>query len=452
MKNLLRIAYYLQTGLPTLFWVTWLGVGFIAVGALLALSEPAGAFTLMLFGFVIGLALPFLAAAYEFRLLIANRRLGLVPGLRLHAGIAMLFLTLFVSTLPFAAALLLPRPVDSKFPLLAFTFASTCVLCIQWLATSRVAIWVPWLFIALVQFPPLKQWGSGISGWLMFDGAASLALFGISCVIWVVSLHRLSVRRSFRQPFNRFRSPVGNESRSDRAFPNSPARRAAQEMTPERNDSPASALLLGTADRFWARFFRPAIVVLAGTLPVYILLFGFGKGMGWPRIVDGFAWYCVPMAMACCLSKGEIAARGRLIWLRHGSGRSRQWRVIETTALIDILPIALLLVALPIVASALASASDLRITEHILAGTSGCLLATYFGLAGRIHRLSTFSMGAILGGFMGLFGFLFVRSNFPDPLIALGVLGVALLFRHVASKGFRTIDWHLVHPRQGVRM
>jgi hypothetical protein len=441
MLNLPRIAYYLLTTLPTLFWVTWIGVVLILAGIVLEMYFGRMGLVPMLFGYVIGLVLPFVAAITEGQSLITNRRLWLVPGLRLRVGIALLLLAVIVSGAPpLATAIYLPSKFDSLLGLRLFAISSAGVWIILRLAAGmRVAT----TFVVLMACLVLPRYARGFMTALWFDSTVTLVLFGVACAGWLYGLYRLAVRPF--APAQRVMSPTK-------------VPRQASFQRPEHLE-PAEYSMLGRSARWPARLLFVPLGLSLSLLGCLLLWLPFGylassrqSAPPWQLLVGTAPFLALFIALGFSLQSSELAARGRLIWLRHGGDRRSLWRLTETLVLVDMLGAILFVVLMSLAVAAVQLVDALPPVSFIQIGMSSMLLLTYVNLAGRVAAWSEVAIVLADVFFAVVIGVAFLSNSIPDALVTLIAIVLSLVVRLIALREFTAIDWHRVRPRSIVRI
>jgi hypothetical protein len=221
--------------------------------------------------------------------------------------------------------------------------------------------------------------------------------------------------------------------------------------------SAAETLLFGSVSR--RQFGRNLTIVLVPliTWGLWLVLFQFLDWPGQPQRSDIMADlldFCLVFSLALCnftaFSFGELAARCRLLWLRHPGDRIIYWRMLERYVLQNIMQITLIGSAMCLV-MLFTPLPKVNSILYFLCLVCSCLFSAYHGLSVRINGL-TFINGLVVCGMLVGFFLVPVISTTNDLLTPMAILyqvvllTLAAFYRHKALHGFEDIDWNTVKP------
>lgn len=440
MSTLWPLLRHLLCWQRVLHWLVMMGLAALALSPLVALLiDSHTAFGVFIYGYVAALALPLLAAPVAFRQLIGSRRLALVPHLPLQSGIAWLILTMLAAVGPALGGLLYwPGSIHPQFVPRMFIVASLYAALLQWALCSRYLVFLlsvgPFvLFFLLLRVGPL-----------LVAPSATWATAGLCLAGWIGALQILRTRSDFR-PLTKV--PLGS---TDYLW----GTMGWQLLSPGfigRMRSASGTLLLGYPDgisgRLWFQFVNIILSPLLGVGLLYLV--GFSNFQNPPNLFFFYLLFSMISAIAHSLANGELAARSRLLWLRHGGPRNEQWRLVDHTLLGNMLLLALLLLPQTLIGHFVLTAMENFSLLDYLLGTLSCyLLGSYFSLAARIYQWSLvaqFLIIVVLGPGVAVS---YNQDAVPLLLLFPAVTMVALLFRSLARRRFLEVDWLQVKPRQ----
>lgn len=447
MKQILTIFLNLFTWYPGSKWVNRIGLAFLACAALAALfSAPALADKLLKLAFIVLFIFQYLGIPGHYRSLLANRRLGLVPGFHLKAGLAVLLFTMILSCFYQASTLLLG--LDTLAPgtaLFFFLIASSHMAYMQLTMASKYAHFYGLAYafaLTYILFVIVTRTGFGFvdtyAGMILF--CALLAIAG-----WCGSLFYVATHDHFNPPRSIF-MPDPDKEGFRSLWEN-------RERHP-RTSTTSGTLLLGFPDDLAAQLKGGFmwIIVFPGAMALFFILMNVvvpGDHMppfAWTFLAaSGFLGGCSTMA------NGEFAARSRLLWLRYGSNRNMLWRHMEKVLLRNwccvyanaLLVAALFTLLLPFPA--------VYILNYLLFIPACAFYLLYLSMAGRVTTWPGILRTALYLGSIGLAlwavimgvkdGQFFILNAVEGGMVVLG-----LLFRAFARSRFLNIDWYQVRP------
>ena len=443
------LAFFLW--LRPLGWIATLGLALAVLALSVTRVDPDLSFGLALWGGLGLLLLPFLLAPVAFRGLVANLRLSLLPNFHLRAGLALLLLTLLVSAwLPLAGLYAGASLHPLLFPRL-FIGASVYVGLMQVFLPSRhiVAIFtfLPFLIIIV-----LTWFGKALVP-LLFEPAFVMAGLPLCAAGWAWGLRTLHRRNLFR--------PVYQTGSNDDWLYFDFGWSNRHGLGKVR--SPAGTLLLGYPDGIVSRLLRILNFTLVSPLVCIAFLYLIGPAEQRednPVMADlpsAFLGFCLFSALLCTWNYGEMAARCRMLWLRLGSGRSEQWRVMEGTIWLNL---ALLYSSAGLIALLLWLLFPMpaEYPLHFIAFlVSRTLFDVYYNLFARVQNWPK-AFSGLLGLLSGVVALLVIgfaaASNNASLLVALEALQfvLAAVFRRAALREFQCIDWRRVTLKPPARL
>jgi hypothetical protein len=448
---LLPLLRYLLTWTPPQGWVA-------ALGAVLILAAPlcnvlfgrSVAFRLAIYGFFLALVLPYFCSGVAFRKLIASRRLEQAPGLLLHAGVALLALTLALAVfMPLAAALYWPTALGPLFGLHMFIGASLYSGALQLVLPSRHALLL-FSLGPLVVIAVLARFSNYLAT-AFNDPAVTLAALLLCLCGWAVGLRTLATRTSFAPMF----APLGNtQFLWDGTGLTGRLPGMLQGGRSKGVRSALGTMLLGYPDSMGSRLSYVLYLVVVGPLIFVVLLYIIGSEynrtspMSYPAL---FLVYSLAMAIISSMGNGELAARARLVWLRQGGSRREHWRHLEHHVMLNLVLTSLVIVLIASTLQLMSAQLPISVMDYLVGGISCYLLGTYASLASRICNWSLFWQLLLIGILGPGVAYGFKQDLVTIPLLSVAIFGFALLLRQVARLRFAVIDWYQVKPRCAAR-
>jgi hypothetical protein len=459
MRSLLQLLLYLQTWMVGLLWLSVIGLVLLLTATLaFPLVDTSKIFFLSLCAYA-ALAVPYVFAWYPFRQLLANRQLGLLPHFPLKMGLVVLFLTLVIAIYPsLSSSLFAPGVLGWNAAIRIFFACSLGFWGLQWICArprlSAVCGFAPLIPLLILQ-PQVRD-----AAWTFlqvpgFDlGLLLLSLFG-----WLLALRTLATARTFAPPSAD--SAMGGNVVAE-AMGTNFNWLSLIVSTRRQPHSADGTLLLGYPDAWHnrVRFYGCAMLVVA---LVIALLPTNDADATTPFIIR--LQKTLPFALfGLSIEAGNLAARSRLLWLRHGGDRNTLWRSVERILLGNFVMVGILMLLLALLPR-LVSAPSVPLDDGLLKIASAAFpTTTYAALAARAKG---WGFSAILGVTIvaiiasaiaaalsdNLSDGFFTDTSIPLPLhaialllVLLPLLGVILLARGLAKRSFLRIDWRLVQP------
>ena len=463
MKGMLMILHYFFNWQFLVRWSSIAGLLLLipAVG-LTAISRINPDLSMLLSGssfnpieilplsYVCLLIIPLISAPIAFRFLISNRQLALLPSFHLKAGVALLLLTLLSSFFFFFYNLFIEGIPSESSPLLHFSFNFFC-LC---------SILIMFFQIAL----PSKHFVYLISFGLIFivfliylfenfffilvSTPHYIYLSTFICTLgWIIALKVLATKNSFK--------PASTVSINQTVFSYGDMSWFSK-LNFGTLHSAAGTLLCGSPDGFTNKIkstlditvFSPFISAL------FLLLIGFGED--WP--IDNeplFPIIFLSLSFVLCslsvFSYGNLSARSRLLWLRHGGNRTWLWFHLERTLFSNLLLLFLLPLLVCMLIFLFSSFSPKFLFHYLFSLVSYTLFVSYFSLTAKIYNLPITLLTLIfIFVFCGLmtisFTTLIADETLPKLLIDFTLLLGSFCLRFISKNAFVKIDWAVIKP------
>jgi hypothetical protein len=451
MKGLGMVLLYFFTWRSVIVGAVLLGIALIALALSLVILVPEGAAAVMLVAFVLMLGVPYLSASKALRTLISNRRLAIVPGFLLKAGLAMLALTLLTAAFLPAGVLLLGAPAELYWlgpPV--FIVASLYTLASQLIVTSR-HLWlhVNWLPIAAIIL--LSLFGEQLR-MLATNHSAVLVVAGIALVGWLRFLVLLARRRDFKPAYAT--DIHAGDSDINSHFASWVNRR------PHQRPSPTTSLILGYPANLRSRAVNIAFVLVLNPLISVALVLFMSRDNTGAMVIGGTKIFLVMSLITSFVTSAigwaETGARARLLWLRVPGARAQIWHRLER----ELWEYFALLFAVTAVVSAtiaLIGDASMLLVHYILTLLTLTLYQCYLPLAARLNGWSSLTQALVQIGALAAVGFTLVFSlrlaSFNLAfLLELCLLVVGIVFRAIAQSAFRRVDWQVLRPINSKRL
>jgi hypothetical protein len=448
-------------GLLLLYFFTWRSVivGLVLFGlALLALLAfaasvgtlaPNGELPITIPAFVLVLVVPYFCAPKALRTIISNRRLAIVPGLPLQAGLAVLLLTLLIALfLPLSRWLFgAPEGIFWLIPQI-FIIASLYTLVMQLLVTSPHAWFhIQWLPLALMVLVSLFREQLLL---LATSRPAILALALLACAGWLYLLVRLARRPNFKPAYA---TDIATADREMASFLSS--------WSSRKSLSPTASLLLGYPANLGSRALNIVfLLVAAPLLSVALVEFiehnndGNGDPFGGTELFLAMSLFTSFVTGA--VAWAETGPRARLLWLRVPGSRAQVWEAVERE-LGNYFVLLLAVIAAIAAVIALYGEASMLLVHYALTLFTLTLYQRCLPLAARMNGWSSLTQALILIASVGVLVVTFLYSltvanfNLAFPL-ELCLLLFAVLFRALAKSGFNRVDWQVLRPTVSKRV
>ena len=436
MSAVLRVFWLFYTAFPLQRWFAVLGL--VAFGLLSArgvwLDVPAAVYFIIALAFTILAAFPAVfAGGALFRAISAPRSHQLFPRFRGRMLAAALLLVaslvLWFGIVLSASALLEGRAVPVAVFVYAFGFV-TAVFFWVWLFSAD-ARWgftfvvLPLGFITLVRTGPGAPDADTLLLWPVVIGAsAAWAVFGG----WYLSARRVRPMAL---------SPAA--SREVRPWTRPPTRETAMRAALSWNGQPDLA--------------RATLAALGGgaaagiaLLVVVLLLPKLGRAV---PLLTSFIWPFVSMSLVGAVV-GRIVHQSRLLWLHVGGGRDGIRDLIERAAWRS----GLAAFAVTMTTALIVTVPFGPSVRELVLGLAVCASAAIYGACVALAALSGTRTQLVGFGLMGLAQLGLIARADPTvtsvAIIIVAQLLGAVLWRSLAVRRWRRIDWRIVQPLKGV--
>ena len=441
----LFIKYY-YTWQPVIPIVVALGVLLFMLKIVFTNTTPAVTFFLGLGAFAFLLVVPFCSASTALRHLIANPHLAIVPGLKLQAGIAHLVIAIAASIYLYVNFLIF-APDDYTPLVMARTFIGLSAYAgfMQLILPSRY-------FVSIISLAPVVLVMISIQfrdllGALFLDTGITIALFVVAIAGWGRALHTLATNSKFK-PANTCLYTTEAWASYDGGI--------LTRLPIGRSSTAEGTLLLGYPDNWGGIVLRVAyyfiLTPLFTTGAMYFI--GIVDDMDQPmpeKLIRLFLFISLFSGIFCIYIYGELVARARLVWLRFGTDRSTQWRLVDSYSLRFLLVYYLCGVIIAFLARLLTDINPVYLLHYQLLIISYCCFNLYFALLVRASRLSSLVFVLVL--VMNLVALIFgvmrafrdVQPSF-DLLIVIEflLLTLGIACRQRVKQLFDVIDWRQV--------
>ena len=463
MRSVLYILLIYLNFQRIISWMSRFGLILFILSTPAALVNAQLAHGALTLAFIFVFVFPYLFTPMIHRELISNRHLALVPGFHIRAGMTLFIYTVLLAlTLPCISAIHGANAVTPWRVLAVFTAASAYSGFYGSILPSRYVLLfgtiVPLgLFVLVVQYKPLINA-------VVLDPRFLGTAFAISVLGWIYGLMVLAMKNYFRPVYASTPLISGKpDVISTNAFTPNLGWLSRWQIGPYQ--SAAGTLLSGCPDGMLNRIKRVLdTIVIAPLLVCLFILFMWGiKFPSQPVAISSFfLLFSLLTSIMFSLDYGELAARGRLLWLRYGGDRQWQWRFMEkyilTTLGINVL-IALVISTAFLLLTDVPSIKLLYYFTMIICGVFFCC---YLSLACRIHNWSNVAIAItiiIFFSFLVTVSTIILLGPAPDTGILVsnplrfvsmpgGLILLSLALRAYARRGFTGVDWFIVKPRQ----
>jgi len=471
MRRALSILWYYFTWYRLLAWSSGLGLALLAAAVVVFfIINPDGPYPwdpyklypwgLSIYAWFFLLCVPYLFSPAAFRQLLSNRRIALVPWIQVSAGIALFLMTVLLTCLPpLSFVLLAPdyyvrmvRAFSPNTPLMIFIIGSAYSLVMQKILPLRNFGLIAAVIFRRI-FILLSQYGEVVGG-VITDPLFLLAATGTCILGWIGSLVVLS--RVYLLRPTAAQGSVAAEGWfsatatsmdlgwSSRRFPGGVA-------------TPAGTLLLGYPDGTLIRIKRVLDVSVMSPLLCSLFMY-----LVWNReylaesiIPRIFLAISLMATVSVSMDAGELAARIRCLWLRHGGDRPALWHYLEGRLLRNFALYFTGTVAICIAMLAFTGLPGPLVLFYLVVTTCGSLFCAYLSLGMKINHwpyiavvisiiltlsvIIVSSMLVLLG--QGYYSGFLISPTVLYGCIPGGFLVLALLLRGYARRGFLGIDW-----------
>ena len=436
--KLVSLYWHYLSWQPTMKLSTLAGIGLLLLG-LATIWHPLGVLPVIL-GLILAPVIPVVFAGVAYRLLIANKRLLLVPDFRTTAAWAMLLLAVSGGLVAAVFAVALGRdPVYViTVSLLAFSLISAHLLLTQWLAINALG-----LLLGLMASPLLLTYIS-----------VETNLLNLADLRWqwpVPVLAMLGWARLLRLA----RSPVVPKPAATDSWLNIMSGQHSFQFSVRGIASPGGTLLRAAPDSWRSRIISTLVFVGILILTILIILLltrpdaGEDRGLSIPHLI----LVCTFLGLLAQQSAGtaEWPARLRLLWLRMAGDRQQGWQHIEQSLLGDTMIVGL---TTSLVAAAFLWLSDLQpatlllyVAATVLANLFCGYLAFWARARGWAPHVPQLLIG--LGVLLGMIAFALSQIgslSLPWTQLIAGLAVLIPVLRMLARRRLLRADWCAVRP------
>jgi hypothetical protein len=450
-QGALPLANYLLTGLPLLRFFTFAGLVLLALAVIAWPFSRIVAFGLAMWGGMFLVGFPYLGAATQLRVLVANRRLGLLPGFAFTCTLLLLAWTTLLAVLFPLIILLCGIQLETELVALRIFIIATLfsIFSCALLRSRRLPMVTSTLPLAGLG---ALYWLNRIAPGWWFNPQVALALFSLCVTAWAVMLFAVRGRQHFARvrPVPVFAAgfiPAGVGQDNQEQYDWQPW------LFPQRSLPPAATLLLGHAGDWRGRCQHLGVILLLS--PAFcatLLWFVFRTGTVRSIWLDIFLFLHLCIAGILPLIWGELAARTRWLWLRHGTQRDNLWQALERELWRNLLLLAMS-----------TTVAGLQLWLVDMAGwarTAGLFLVLPLG--GGLHNayFSIMVRTRLWAGWLQVVGMLavvstlavlaFVMRGSPPGTWVLAattiLLTLAAIYRSLARGSFAQVDWLRLKP------
>ena len=444
MKRVIRVLFYYFRWQPMLRRVMLIGAVTLAAGLMHGALLP-----LRIVGavFVVGFAVMFGGLAY--RLLITNRRMLLVPGIRIRATVALFGLALVAT----AVAIVVGSgpwpdgaPADpARIALLTFSCVSLFLVASQWLVTTPAGI----IGFAVVPFIVLRL--SALSDPIV-DERLTQAWLWLALAIcgwaWLLVTAHRNARP--RRPADAFAAGT--------AFAGGQWRVPASTWLPQSGAAATAAgtILRGAPDGWRNRIVPMLMAMLAAPVAMVIFVVAMESPRdGATRSFELGAFFLMLSFYGVCLFTSmfyaEWPARLRLLWLRTGGDRSVLWCRLERTLSEELGLVAAVVGTAGLAALLLTDVSRTLVLLYVACSVVASFVSGYLGFwirASGWHVIAhVLALVTILVACFIVVGHLGRR----EPSLAVfnllpGLVLLGLMLRSLVRRKFMRLDWCAIRP------
>ena len=172
----------------------------------------------------------------------------------------------------------------------------------------------------------------------------------------------------------------------------------------------------------------------------------------WENLFSMFLGVSLFSAVFCIFIYGDLVARARLVWLRFGTDRLAQWKLVDRYCLRFLLTYYVSGFFVVLAAAIFSKIPLIFLFHYFVILASYCFFNLYFSLLVRVNRLSPLVLVLVIIASAAalLFALVPVGSDEHEPqfglLMAIELLFLLLgfLFKLSVKNQFIGIDWKLV--------
>ena len=449
VRKLWPLIQYYFVWQPILLLIAGLGVLFFILKIVAFLNGSDNlTFVFGMGAFSFLLVIPYCSGSQGLRTLISNPQLAIIPGFQLKAGLAHFLLALIASIYLYLNVLVFGQSPANPiiFFLYPFIFMSLYAGFMQLILPSKLFIPLISILPIVIVFFVIRF--SELLGALLVDMNFVVTLFFACLLGWAYGLYLLHSRDMFRPACKDINNTSAWATYDGGLLINKAFGKAS---------TAEGTLLLGYPDNWGGIILRVVYFFFVTPLMTTLAMMAIGLADEWDHpmqhsLVSMFLGISLFSAVFCVFIYGELVARARLVWLRFGTDRLDQWRLVDTYCVrfLSTYVISGLVVAL--VSLIFTDIPGLFLVHYCVILTSYCFFNLYFSLLVRVNRLSPLVLVLVIIASVAalLFTLVPVLTDEHEPqfgmLMAIELLFFVLgfLFKLSVKNQFTGIDWKLV--------
>lgn len=451
MKKLFKLLQYYFCHEESIYYSVIIGAVAFTLKIFASFVSDVLTLFLGLVAYAFLMIIPCCSGSIALRRLISNIHMTMVPGIRLYAGAALMFLCaltslyLYINVLIFSDMEISFLVVLRSFYLLSL-FTGVIQLCI----TSRnfVPIISVSPFVVLLLISRYQE----VAALLFLDRNFTVTAFLLALVCWAYGLYRLHTQSRFRKGTNSI-SETEAWATYDGGFIN--------KLSFGKMASAPGTLLLGYPDGWSGIMPRVAHYFIVTPLITAVGLYIVGLGENWDKpmlevLCSLFLVFSLFSAVFCIFMSGELVARARLLWLRFGTDRSSLWELIEYNSLKILFVYTAFGITVAIVCALISPLPASLLMHYVLTLVSYSCFNLYFALLARFYHLGGITMGVIImaGIFMLIFAGGRALSEVDPSYTMLFVfegltLVLGIVCRTTLARAFSGADWIRIKLKRG---
>lgn len=446
MRGAWQLVKLVFLGLPLFRFFTVLGLLLIPVALIGYQYSRILAFGISIYLCITILGIPYAGAVPQLRRLLSNQRLTLLPGIAFTSVLlALLLATLLAISLPFAMWVCdIPQPVGA-IGLRIFTIA-TIYAAFTWFGmTNRTAAYsfgiLPLLFLGTLQVL-----NSNFPGWWQ-QPAVVFGSFGASILAWLWALLALRGRQ-------RFATLSLSMSQSGSAGTDYQQQLSYQPWLYRVRSVPSAAtVLLGYPGDWRGRLESVGFSLILMPAIFASLAWFLGRddrhSGEW---LEMFVFMHLAITAFTPFAWGELTARSRCLWLRHGGTRASLWQFLEGQLRLSFLFMTACSSIMVMLVTTVGERVDSRIFLLALLLTLSSMLhnACYSVMVRLRHWAAWMQIVYMIVLTTALaFGVYWLHAYVPAAwslLVSPILVVLALVYRSLAKGSFVQVDWLRLKP------
>ena len=387
-------------------------------------------YVVLLLAYLCLLIIPLISSPIAFRALISNRQLGLIPGFRFKAGLALLMLTLLTSFFIFLFNSILNGFSTQRLPLLYFSLNLFClcsvfIMAFQFALTSRYFVFqvsLGFMFVILLLYL-FDRYLLALLNQTIYIYFSTL----VCSIGWLIGFRVLLTKTSFKPSavIAIQQSPFSSLDMSWLAKLNFGTMHSA-----------AGTMLFGIPDGMPDKLKSTFDICVFSPFISAIILFYIGFGEDWPIRNE-------PLFPILFLSFSLIlSSLSNRIWL---------WHYLERALFSNLMVLYLMSVLACILIFLFSGFSPVYLFHYLFSLLSYTLFIAYFSLAARMFSWPVTLLTLVFIGvftslmsisFIFLLDGLIVAKLTIDGSLLLG----SLYMRLISRRAFQKIDWVVIKP------